>query len=117
MQHNRRVEALGILGGIITNTAILPQIYKSYSTRSTRDLSWAMFATYYAGVLMMFVYGVLITEPAVIVSTCYSILTNTMLVYMKWYFEVYQPHAAAQSGYSEEEEHHNGAVAMRETLA
>lgn len=85
-------ETLGVIGGIVTTSAILPQIYKSYKTRSTSDLSWTMFAIFYVGVSMNFIFGILINHPAIYLTASISFMTNTTLAVIKYRCErEYEP--------------------------
>ncbi|QIG60111.1 hypothetical protein [Dishui Lake large algae virus 1] len=81
------VEFLGLLGGFLTCSSIIPQIIKCYRTRSTKDLSWSMFAINYVGTFINISYGICIHHPAIYINATFSICTSTMLVYMKWQFD------------------------------
>jgi len=50
---------LGYVAGLLTTIAFVPQLAKTWRSRSAHDLSWAMLATFSTGVLLWFVYGVL----------------------------------------------------------
>jgi uncharacterized protein with PQ loop repeat len=82
---------IGFIGGLLTCSAILPQIYKSYRHGATRDLSWAMFSVFYVGTGFTLTYGLMIEEPAVYTTAAYSLVTNTTLVAIKAYHEIYLP--------------------------
>ena len=81
------IEFIGIFGGFITTSSIIPQIIKCYRTKSTRDLSWQMFIIYYIGSIITFSYGIAIYHPAIYIPCIYSMTMNGTIVYMKWYFE------------------------------
>lgn len=81
------IEFLGISGGFILTSSIIPQIIKCARTKSTKDLSWSMYGIYYIGILINFIYGIAIHHPAIYISCIYSFCTNSTLVYMKWKFE------------------------------
>lgn len=87
------IEIVGIIGGFISCSAIIPQIYKSYKHRATKDLSWSMFGIFYVGAILNIVFGFVINHPAVYLTALYSLSTNTVLASMKWYFEKYAPAA------------------------
>jgi MtN3 and saliva related transmembrane protein len=81
------IEFIGIFGGFITTSSIIPQIIKCYRTKSTRDLSWQMFIIYYMGTMITFSYGIAIYHPAIYIPCIYSMTMNAMIMYMKWHFE------------------------------
>jgi uncharacterized protein with PQ loop repeat len=81
------IELLGVSGGFITVSSILPQIWRCHHTRSTGDLSWYMFAIGYVGVSMNLVYGVAIHHPAIYINSIYSLCMNGVLTAMKWKYD------------------------------
>lgn len=81
-------EAIGILGGFITSSAILPQLYKSYKHGATKDLSWSAFVVFYVGFCFNLAFGLMIRHPAVYLTALYSFFTNTTLLVIKYYYEV-----------------------------
>lgn len=85
------LEAFGAVGGFLMNSAFLPQIYKSYTSRSTKDLSWLMLAIFYVGTGFQFAFGVIVAHPSLCANAVYSFLVNTCLMTMKWRFEVHRP--------------------------
>ena len=58
-------EVLGIISGILGSVSILPQIYKSYKTRSSKDLSTSTIVLTYFAQGFGILYGILIKHFAV----------------------------------------------------
>ena len=81
------IEFLGLSGGFVCTSSVIPQLVKCYQTRSTRDLSWSMFAINYVGLFMNVAYGISIHHPAVYITAAYSLCMSTTLVCMKWYYD------------------------------
>lgn len=81
------VELVGLSGGFITISSVIPQILKCYRTRSTQDLSWAMFAIGYTGVLINLGYGLAIHHPAIYITSLYSLCANSVLMAMKYRYD------------------------------
>lgn len=82
------IETVGIVGGFVSCSAILPQIYKSYRLKATKDLSWSMFGVFYIGVFMNMIFGFMISHPAVYLTAIYSLMTNSLLLWLKIYYDV-----------------------------
>ena len=61
---------LGYLAGTLTVVSFIPQVYKTWKTKETKDLSFGMFALLVTSCLMWAIYGVVIKDWSVI-------LTNT----------------------------------------
>lgn len=62
------VEILGYVAGLLTAFTFLPQVIKTWKTRSAKDVSLAMFIIAFTNQVMWLVYGILI-ENWVIIST------------------------------------------------
>lgn len=74
---------IGIIAGIITTSALVPQALKIYKTRSAKDISLAMFIFLAIGVFLWFVYGILIKETPVILANLVSLLLISSIIFMK----------------------------------
>ncbi|WP_297212735.1 MULTISPECIES: SemiSWEET transporter [Thermodesulfovibrio] len=74
---------VGIIAGIITTSALLPQAIKIYRTKSARDISLAMFIFLAVGVTLWLIYGILIKEVPVIAANFFSLLLIMAIIAMK----------------------------------
>lgn len=76
------VTALGLLAGTLTTIAFVPQVIKTWRTRSTHDISLGMFAILVAGMLAWLVYGAIIGDlPLVLANGVTLLLAGTILVF------------------------------------
>jgi uncharacterized protein with PQ loop repeat len=83
------IEFIGLLGGFISVSAAIPQIYKCAITGHTTDLSYATNFVSYIGSSISAFYGVSIGHTAIIACSLYAILVNTTLMSTKLYFEAF----------------------------
>ena len=75
------VTILGLVAGILTTLAFVPQVIKTWRSHSTHDISLAMFAIFTAGVLAWLVYGILIEDlPIIVANTVTFIVAGSILV-------------------------------------
>lgn len=77
------VTALGLVAGTLTTLAFVPQVIKTWRTRSTHDISLAMFAIFTAGVLAWLVYGILKGDLPVILANAATIVLAGTVLYFK----------------------------------
>jgi MtN3 and saliva related transmembrane protein len=75
--------ALGLLAGALTTGCWLPQLVRSWRTRSTGDLSWLYLVLLGVGVALWSVYGVLRSDLAVILTNVSSLTLLLGLVAIK----------------------------------
>jgi MtN3 and saliva related transmembrane protein len=62
------VTVVGSLASLLTISAFLPQVIRSWTTRSTRDLSYGTLTLLVAQSVGWLSYGVLLRDPALIVT-------------------------------------------------
>ena len=62
------VTAIGMLAAILTTVAFVPQVIKTWRTRSTADISLGMFAILVAGVAAWLIYGLLIRDAPLVLA-------------------------------------------------
>lgn len=73
---------LGFAAGALTTTAFVPQVVKTWRTRSTEDISLGMFAIFAMGVLLWLGYGLYLRAwPIVIANSITLVLAGAMVVF------------------------------------
>lgn len=71
---------IGLAAGTLTTIAFLPQVIKTWRTRSTADISLSMFTVLCTGVALWLVYGLLTDDlPLVLANGVTLILAGTIL--------------------------------------
>lgn len=78
---------IGLIAGLTTTGAFLPQILKTIRTKDTKSISLTMYIVYVIGVLMWFVYGIMINEPAILISNSFSFVFGVTLLIMKMIYK------------------------------
>jgi MtN3 and saliva related transmembrane protein len=59
---------LGYFAGILTTIAFIPQVVKVWTSKSTSDISLIMFVVFTSGVLLWFIYGIIINDYALVIT-------------------------------------------------
>ena len=77
------VHALGFLAGLLTTSSFVPQVVKSWRTRSVDDLSLGMLLLYNAGVAMWLAYGWLLHAAPIIAANGVTLLLALALLGLK----------------------------------
>lgn len=77
---------VGLVAGILTTIAFLPQVRQTWRTKSTKDISLRMFLTFCTGVLLWFIYGFMIHSlPVMLANGVTFVLAGAILVMkLKW---------------------------------
>lgn len=76
-------DVIGIIAGIITTSAMIPQALKIYKTKSARDISLPMFIFLAIGVTLWFFYGLIINELPIIIANFISLILIFSIIFMK----------------------------------
>lgn len=76
-------EALGYAGMVTGVSFMVPQVYKSYKTKSVEDLSWGMLALLYLNTVFWFLYGILLGAVPLLLTNGIALVTNTVLITLK----------------------------------
>lgn len=75
------ITVIGLIAAALTTTAYLPQVIKSWRTKSAKDLSLGMLAILCTGIFLWLIYGILNQDLPIILSNAVTLmLTLTILV-------------------------------------
>jgi MtN3 and saliva related transmembrane protein len=80
------IEVLGLLAGSLTTISFLPQVIKTWKSRSAKDLSLGMFSIFCFGTLLWLIYGILIINWPIIAANAITLLLSSVLLYFKMRF-------------------------------
>ncbi|MFC2131106.1 SemiSWEET transporter [Bacteroidota bacterium] len=76
------ISIIGLIAGLLTTVAFLPQVVKVIKTKHTRDISLAMYLIFTCGVLFWGTYGILLDElPIILANSVTLVLALIVLVY------------------------------------
>lgn len=77
---------VGLVAAFFTSIAWIPQVIKSYKSKSTKDLSLPLTLIVSIGLTLWLLYGILINDLALILSNGIQVPMVYWLVYMKLRF-------------------------------
>ncbi|MDQ3281929.1 MAG: SemiSWEET transporter [Acidobacteriota bacterium] len=75
-----------IIGGCAafgTTAAWLPQVFKTWKSRSAEDFSWSYLALFSAGVALWIVYGVMKKDGVIITANAVTLLLVVSVTFVK----------------------------------
>ncbi len=78
---------VGFFAGFLTTISFLPQIVKTWKTKSASDLSLGMFSVFSVGVVFWLVYGFLIQESPMILWNSVTLILVLAILVMKLKFD------------------------------
>jgi MtN3 and saliva related transmembrane protein len=77
------IRALGYLAGTITTISFLPQVLRSWRTRSTGDLSMSWLIAFISGVSLWLVYGIMLREPPIVAANAVTLALSLTLLWLR----------------------------------
>ena len=76
-------ELLGYVAAVCTTVAFVPQVMKTYKSKSAASLSLGMFLFFTSGIILWLIYGIMINEYPIIVANLVTLVLAVMLIYFK----------------------------------
>lgn len=77
------IEVLGLIAATLTTAAFVPQVYKTYLHKSTKDISLTMYSVLLTGVLLWVVYGLYIKSLPIVAANMITALLLILMLLMK----------------------------------
>ena len=71
---------LGIIAGILTAVAFVPQVLRVIKTKSTKDISLGMFILFCIGVVLWLVYGFLEHDWPLVVNSAVTLVLSLVIL-------------------------------------
>ena len=75
-------EILGLLAGVCTTAAVVPQIWKAWKTKEVEDVSPGMYFVLVTGLALWVVYGVIRKDMPIIATNGTALCLNIFMLYL-----------------------------------
>ncbi len=77
------IEILGLIAAVLTTSAFLPQVYKTWKTKDVSALSMPMLLLFFVGIILWFIYGFYIKSVSLIIANGITIISYAFLIFFK----------------------------------
>ena len=77
------IDILGMTAGCISSITFLPQVIKTWKTKSAIDVSGLMFTFATASVVMWLIYGLLVNNTPIIFTNATILVLSLTMLYFK----------------------------------
>ena len=81
------IDVLGFVAGIFTTIAFIPQVIKTWNSKSAEDVSFLMFIFFLLGVLLWCAYGWEIHSIPVIIANAITFILALSIIILKILYE------------------------------
>lgn len=76
-------EVIGYIAAALTTASFLPQAILTIKTKNTESLSLSMYGTFTLGVFFWLVYGLCLSDKAIIIANAITLMLATSILYVK----------------------------------
>jgi len=80
-------ELIGMVAGTLTTVSFVPQVMKTWKSRSAKDISLGMFLLFSLGVALWLIYGIGISSMPVILANAITLVLALGIILMKVAFK------------------------------
>ena len=77
------IDYIGYTGGVCLTVNMIPQIYKTYQTKSANDISWAFLFLNFTGLGLYTIYGILKDLYTISIPTGCNVIITLLLMVLK----------------------------------
>ena len=78
------MDVLGYTAAFFATGSFLPQVWKTWRTRSAEDISFLMLFLHITGMVLWGTYGFLMGAAPIVVANGIAILLDIVLIVLKW---------------------------------
>ena len=83
MNHVNNIDLFGFLAALLTTIAFLPQLYKTWKTKSADDVSLIMLVLFITGLICWIIYGFKIQSIPILVANVVTFIFNFSILILK----------------------------------
>ena len=77
------VDLFGFLAAFLTTIAFLPQLYKTWQTKSADDVSLIMLILFIVGLICWIIYGIKINSTPILIANIVTFIFNFSILILK----------------------------------
>ena len=78
-----KFEIIGLIAAILTTSAYIPQVYKTWKTKSAGNISLTMYLAMFVGIILWLVYGIHLNSFAMIVANSVTAILTLIIISFK----------------------------------
>ncbi len=83
MNHLNYIDLFGFLAALLTTIAFLPQLFKTWQTKSADDVSLVMLILFITGLFCWIIYGLKIHSIPILVANIITFIFNFSILILK----------------------------------
>ncbi len=81
------IDLIGSIAATLTTVSFIPQVWRVWTTRHTRDISLTMYIAFTCGVALWLLYGILLGSWPIIIANSITVCLAGAVLVMKIRFD------------------------------
>ncbi|MBW4664770.1 MAG: SemiSWEET transporter [Chroococcus sp. CMT-3BRIN-NPC107] len=77
------ITILGLVAGTLTTLAFIPQLFKTWQTKSAKDISFNTLIFFNIGIFLWLIYGIYLNALPIILANLFTLIFNMIIVWLK----------------------------------
>jgi MtN3 and saliva related transmembrane protein len=77
------ITILGLVAASLTTFSFLPQMLKTWQTKSAKDVSFVMLICFNLGIFLWLIYGIYLNALPIILANAITLLFNVIILGLK----------------------------------
>jgi len=82
------LDLLGLSAGSLTTLSFVPQVIKTWRSKSADDISTGMFVIFSIGLVMWLIYGLYLQSQPIIVSNIVTLALTIVILILKYRYSL-----------------------------
>jgi len=80
-------EIIGLIAAVLTTAAYVPQVYKTWKTKSAGNISLTMYIAMFIGILLWLIYGIHLNSLAMILANSVTAILTLIILIFKFRYK------------------------------
>ncbi|MGJ5673286.1 MAG: SemiSWEET transporter [Nostochopsis sp.] len=77
------ITILGLVAATLTTFSFLPQLLKTWRTKSAKDVSYIMLISFNIGIFLWLIYGFYLSALPIILANSMTLIFNLIILWLK----------------------------------
>ena len=77
------ITILGLLAACLTTFSFIPQMIKTWKSKSAKDVSYVMLITFNIGIFLWLIYGISLQALPIILANGVTLFFNIIILWLK----------------------------------
>ncbi|RAM53093.1 MAG: hypothetical protein C6Y22_03140 [Hapalosiphonaceae cyanobacterium JJU2] len=77
------ITILGLVAATLTTFSFVPQLLKTWRTKSAKDVSYIMLVSFNIGIFLWLIYGLYLSALPIILANLITLIFNLIILWLK----------------------------------